>query len=149
MLNNIFYTNIEVTSNKDNNIAKTSKGIAVKIGDVWRIYDKDNKKIVDAGDINIEPISSYFPLPTTKLKEGNLIKDGSEYYFVKQIETSDCPMQTISLKTNEVKGVTPIKNFMGFECYLRVIALDDELNNVDQIDIKNWLFCQQCLDSLI
>ena len=148
MANNIFNTNLELSSISDENIASTTMGVAVKNGDSWRIYDKDKKKITEVGDMQIGKSHNCVLLPTTKLKEGNLIKDGSEYCFVKQIATHDSPMQTISVKTDEIKNVTPIKNFLGFECYLRVIVLDDDLNMVDEIDVKNWLFCRQCLDSL-
>ena len=53
MANNIFNMNMEFGPNKDENIASTLMGIAVKNGDSWRIYDKKKKEITDVGDMQL------------------------------------------------------------------------------------------------
>ena len=133
MSNNIFNMNLEFGPNKDNNIASTLMGVAVKNGDSWRIYDKKKKEITDVGDMQLGNLP-IFILPTTKLSEGDLIKDAGEYYFVIKVQAGST--QTLCAKTGEMKNVVPIKNILGFSCYSKVIALSDSLNIGDDFDIE-------------
>ena len=133
MANNIFNLNMEFGPNKDENIASTLMGIAVKNGDSWRIYDKEKKVITDIGDMQLGNFP-IFILPTTKLSEGDLIRDGGEYFFVTKVATPETPTQTLSVRTGESKSVVPIKNGLGFSCYSRVIALKDLLG--DDVDVE-------------
>lgn len=135
MANNIFNMNMEFGSNKDENIASTLMGVAVKNGDSWRIYDKKKKEITDVGDMQLGNLP-VFILPTTKLSEGDLIKDGGEYYFVTKVATSKTPTQTLSARTGEMKSVVPIKNVLGFSCYSKVITLSDSLNIGEDFDVE-------------
>lgn len=114
MANNIFNMNMEFGPNKDENIASTLMGVAVKNGDSWRIYDKKTKQITDIGDMQLGNLP-IFILPTTKLSEGDLIKDAGEYYFVMKVAAGST--QTLCAKTGEMKTVIPIKNVLGFSCY--------------------------------
>lgn len=131
--NNIFNMNLEFGPNKDENIASTLMGVAVKNGDSWRIYDKKKKKITDIGDMQLGNLP-IFILPTTQLSEGDLIKDAGEYYFVIKVEAGST--QTLCAKTGEMKTVIPIKNVLGFSCYSKVIALSDSLNMGDDFDVE-------------
>ena len=106
MANNIFNMNMEFGPSKDENIASTLMGVAVKDGDSWRIYDKKKKEITDVGDMQLGNLP-IFILPTTKLNEGDLIKDAGEYYFV--IKVAKGSTQTLCAKTGELKTVIPIK----------------------------------------
>mgnify|MGYP004616608837 CR=1 FL=1 len=131
--NNIFNMNLEFGPNKDENIASTLMGVAVKNGDSWRIYDKKKKEITDIGDMQLGNLP-IFILPTTQLSEGDLIKDAGEYYFVIKVEAGST--QTLCAKTGEMKTVIPIKNVLGFSCYSKVIALSDSLNMGDDFDVE-------------
>lgn len=133
MANNIFNMNMEFGPNKDENIASTLMGVAVKNGDSWRIYDKKKKEITDVGDIQLGNLP-IFILPTTKLNEGDLIKDAGEYYFVMKVAKGST--QTLCAKTGEMKIVIPIKNVLGFSCYSKVIALSDSINMGDDFDVE-------------
>ena len=135
MANNIFNMNMEFGPNKDENIASTLMGVAVKNGDSWRIYDKKKKEITDVGDMQLGNLP-IFILPTTKLSEGDLIKDAGEYYFVTKVATPKTPTQTLSARTGEMKSVVPIKNVLGFSCYSKVIALSDSINMGDDFDVE-------------
>ncbi|MCI8470302.1 MAG: hypothetical protein HFJ35_02230 [Clostridia bacterium] len=135
MANNIFNMNMEFGPNKDENIASTLMGVAVKDGDSWRIYDKKKKEITDVGDMQLGNLP-IFILPTTKLREGDLIKDDGEYYFVTKVATSKTPTQTLSARTGEMKSIVPIKNVLGFSCYSKVIAFSDSLNMDDDFDVE-------------
>lgn len=137
MANNIFNMNAaEFGPNKDENIASTLMGVAVKSGDSsWRIYDKKKKEITDVGDMQLGNLP-IFIFPTTQLSEGDLIKDDGEYYFVTKVATTKTPTQTISARTGEMKNVVPIKNILGFSCYSKVIALSDSLNMDDDFDVE-------------
>lgn len=135
MANNIFNMNMEFGPNKDENIASTLMGVAVKNGDSWRIYDKKKKEITDVGDMRLGNLP-IFILPTTQLSEGDLIKDAGEYYFVTKVATPKTPTQTLSARTGEMKSVVPIKNVLGFSCYSKVIALSDSLNMGDDFDVE-------------
>ena len=133
MANNIFNMNMEFGPSKDENIASTLMGVAVKNGDSWRIYDKKKKEITDVGDMQLGNLP-IFILPTTKLNEGDLIKDAGEYYFV--IKVAKGSTQTLCAKTGELKTVIPIKNVLGFSCYSKVIALSDSINMGDDFDVE-------------
>ena len=133
MVNNFFNMNMEFGPNNDENIASTLMGIAVKNGDSWRIYDKKKKVITDVGDMQLGNLP-IFILPTTKLAEGDLIKDAGEYYFVSKVQTEST--QTLCAKTGEIKTVIPIKNILGFSCYSKVIALSDSLNIGDDFNVE-------------
>jgi hypothetical protein len=136
MANNIFnMNNMEFGPNKDENIASTLMGVAVKNEGSWRIYDKVNKVITDVGDMQLGNLP-IFILPTTQLNEGDLIKDAGEYYFVTKVATPETPTQTLSAKTGELKSVVPIKNILGFSCYSKVIALSDSLNLGNDFDVE-------------
>ena len=135
MANNIFNMNMEFGPNKDENIASTLMGVAVKNGDSWRIYDKMKKEITDVGDMQLGNLP-IFILPTTQLSEGDLIKDAGEYYFVTKVATPKTPTQTLSARTGEMKSIVPIKNVLGFSCYSKVIALSDSLNMGDDFDVE-------------
>ncbi len=135
MANNIFNMNMEFGPNKDENIVSTLMGVAVKNGDSWRIYDKKKKKITDVGDMQLGNLP-IFILPSTKLSEGDLIKDTGEYYFVTKVATSKTMTQVLSARTGEMKSVVPIKNVLGFSCYSKVIALSDSLNIGDDFDVE-------------
>ena len=134
-MKNIFNINMEFGPIQDGNIASTIMGIAVKNGDSWRIYNKNKKKITDVGEMKLSNLPILI-LPTTKLREGDLIKDDGEYYFVTTVATSKTPTQTISARTGREKRVIPIKNLLGFSCYSKVIALSDWLNIGDDIDVE-------------
>ena len=131
--NNIFNMNMEFGPNKDENIASTLMGVAVKNGDNWRIYDKKKKEITDVGDMQLGNLP-IFILPTTKLNEGDLIKDAGEYYFVMKVAKGST--QTLCAKTGEMKTVIPIKNVLGFSCYSKIIALSDSFNMGDDFDVE-------------
>ena len=133
MANNIFNMNMEFGPSKDENIASTLMGVAVKNGDSWRIYDKKKKEITDVGDMQLGNLP-IFILPTTKLNEGDLIKDAGEYYFVMKVAKGST--QTLCAKTGEMKTVIPIKNVLGFSCYSKVIALSDSINMGDDFDVE-------------
>ena len=133
MANNFFNMNMEFGPNKDENIASTLMGVAVKNGDSWRIYDKKKKEITDVGDMQLGNLP-IFILPTTKLSEGDLIKDAGEYYFVMKVDAGST--QTLCAKTGEMKTVIPIKNVLGFSCYSKVIALSDSINMGGDFDVE-------------
>lgn len=132
MANN-FNINMEFGPNKDNNIASTLMGIAVKNGKSWRIYDKKKKQITDIGDTQLGNLP-IFILPTTKLSEGDLIRDAGEYYFVMKVKNGST--QTLCAKTGELKNIIPIKNVLGFSCYSKVIALSDSFNFSSDFDVE-------------
>lgn len=122
MANNIFNMNAELGLNKDESIAGTLMGTAVKNGDSWRIYSKDKQEITDVGDMQLGNFPTFI-IPTTKLSEGDLIKDAGEYYFVIKVEKGIT--RTLRAGTGEFKDIIPIKNVWGFSCYSKVISLSD------------------------
>ena len=134
MANNIFNMNMEFGQNKDENIASTIMGVAVKNGDNWRIYDKKKHEITDVGNMQLGNLP-IFVIPTTTLKEGDLIKDAGEYYFV--LKTNNVSTQTLCAKTGELKTVIPIKNVFGFSCYTKVIALSDSISMANDLNVEN------------
>ena len=147
MANNIFNMSMEFGQNKDENIASTLMGIAVKNGDSWRIYDKAKKEITDLGNMELSTLP-IFLVPSTKLSEGDLIKDSGEYYYATKVATSLVPTQLLSVKTGEMKNVVPIKNILGINCYSKVIALSDSFDlDVGGDDKTKNLLLMSCMTS--
>ena len=87
-----------------------------------------------------------FILPTTKLREGDLIKDAGDYYFVTKVATPKTPTQTLSARTGEMKSIVPIKNILGFSCYSKVIALSDSLNVSEDFDVEKLAIMSAMFD---
>ncbi len=133
MTNNVFNMNMEFGPNKDDSIASTLMGIAVKNGDSWRIYDKEKKEITDVGDMKLGNLP-IFIMPTTKLSEGDLIKDAGDYYFVMKVGVGTT--QTMCARTGELKTIIPIKNVLGFSCYSKVVAFSDSINMGTDFDME-------------
>lgn len=119
---NIFNLSMEMGPNTDENIASTIMGIAIKNGENWRIYDKESKEIIDIGNMPIESLPICI-IPTVELKEGDLIKDGGEYYFVLKVNKRFT--KTLCARTGEIKNIIPIKNILGVSCYSKVIDFND------------------------
>ena len=113
----------ELGQNKDDNIISTSMGIAVKNGDSYRIYDNKKMKSIDIANMQIDNLT-IFNFLSTKLNDGDLIKDNGEYYFVMKSENGT--NNFLYAKTGELKTVVPFKNALGFSCYSKVIALNAE-----------------------
>ncbi len=122
--NNMFGMNVEFGLNKDENLKSTLMGVAVKTDDGWRVYNQSKNEITDIGDMELGNLPIYI-IPTTKLKQGDLIKDGDEYYFVREVGDGGVN-RTLSVKTGEIKTVIPIKNVMGFGIYSKVKALTED-----------------------
>lgn len=141
--NNLFNMNMEFGPNKDENIASTIMGVAVKNGDSWRIYDKKKKEITDIGDMQLGNLP-IFIIPTTELKEGDLIKDSGEYYFVVKVDMRST--QTLCVKTGEMKTVIPIKNILGFSCYSKVIAFSDSIESDCDFDVEKMVLMSTMME---
>ena len=117
--NKPFGLDMEFGLNKDESIASTLMGVAVKAAEGWRIYNPEKHEITDIGEMKFGNFP-IFMLPTTKLKEGDLIKDSGEFYYVKEVEPE---IRAVSPKTGEIKTLIPTKNIMGFQIYTKVKAL--------------------------
>ena len=137
MGNNLLNMNMEFGLNRDKeNIASTLMGVAVKNDKSWRIYNKEKKEITDIGNLQLGNLP-IFILPTTKLNEGDLIKDDDEYYFVTNVATSEKPTtETLSARTGEIRYIMPVKNILGFSCYSKVVSLKDLLDIDDNFDVE-------------
>ena len=142
--NNFFNVNMEFGPNKDENIASTLMGVAVKDGENWRIYDKKKKSITDVGNIQIGNLP-IFIMPALELEEGDLIKEEGEYYFVTNFNNGET--ETLSAKTGEIKRVIPIKNILGFSFYSKVITLNDELDINEELDTETLLLMSSMMSS--
>ena len=144
--NNFFNVNMEFGPNKDENIASTLMGVAVKNGENWRIYDKKKKSITDVGNIQIGNLP-IFIMPALELEEGDLIKEEEEYYFVTNFNNGET--ETLSAKTGEIKRVIPIKNILGFSFYSKVITLNDELDINEELDTETLLLMSSMMSSAV
>lgn len=118
----VFNMYVEYGLSKDENLVSTLRGIAVKNGSSWCTYDKKKKEIVDLGTMQLENFP-IFIVPSTKTKEGDLIKDCGEYYFV--LETCAEGVEAVNARTGETKFIVPIRSIFGFSCFSRIIALFD------------------------
>ena len=129
----MFGLDLEFGFNKDENIASTLMGVAVKAAEGWRIYNPEKHEITDIGEMKLGNLP-IFVLPSTKLEEGDLIKDSGEYYYVKEVGTE---IKAVSPKTGEIKTLIPMKNIMGFRIYTKVKALVGGMK--EELDDKTML----------
>lgn len=130
---NMFGLNIEFGQNNDANLVSTLMGVAVKNNNSWRIYDKSKKQITDVGNMEIGGFP-IFIMPTTKLSEGDLIKENGEYYYV--MATENGTTKTICPTTGQIKTIVPTKNIFGISVYSKVVALCDCFSN-DEHKLSN------------
>ena len=121
---NIFGINMEFGMNTDENITSTFIGVAVKNGKSWRVYDKKKKTLTDIGDMSIGSLP-LFIMPSTKLEEGDLIKDDGGYYYVVQV--NDGNVKTLSAATGKMENVVPVDNILGIRFYSKVVTLAEDL----------------------
>lgn len=121
---NIFGINMEFGANSDENITSSLFGVAVKNGETWRVYNKEKKTLTDIGDMSIGSFPLYI-MPSSKLEEGDLIKDNGSYYYV--IESGDGNVKTVSAATGKIEEVIPVSNILGIRFYSKVMALTDGL----------------------
>ena len=121
---NIFGMNMEFGLNTDENITSTFIGVAVKNGESWRVYDKKKKTLTDIGDMSIGSLP-LFIMPSTKLEEGDLIKNDGGYYYVVQV--NDGNVKTLSAATGKMEEVVPVDNILGVRFYSKVIVLAEDL----------------------
>ena len=132
---NLLGINLEFGANNDENIASTVLGVAVKVsdssGEHWRIYDKDKGQITDLGKLKLGNLPIWI-LPTTKLEEGDLVKDSGEYYYVQKVQSGST--QTLCARTGELKEVIPIKNILGISVYSKIVAIGDAFKADSDID---------------
>ena len=134
--NTMFNIGIEYGPNKDENLASTLMGIAVKNGSSWRTYDKKKKEIVDLGSIQLGNFP-IFIVPSTKTKEGDLIKDCGEYHFV--LGTCTDGIEAVNARTGEMKFIVPIRSIFGFRCYSKIIALFDFNSVGEKLDAEELM----------
>lgn len=128
MTNNFLNINVEFGQNQDSNLVSTLMGVAVKYNGGWRIYDKIKKQITDIGEMQIGNLP-IFIVPTTKLSEGDLIKENGSYYYVRS--TKEETTETLCPKTGEIKTVVPVRNIFGINVYSKVISLGDSFINMN------------------
>ena len=121
---NIFGINMEFGMNTDDNITSTFIGVAVKNGKSWRVYDKKKKTLTDIGDMSIGSLP-LFIMPSTKLEEGDLIKNDGGYYYVVQV--NDGNVKTLSAATGKMEDVVPVDNILGIRFYSKVVTLAEDL----------------------
>ena len=121
---NIFGINMEFGMNTDENITSTFIGVAVKNGKSWRVYDKKKKTLTDIGDMSIGSLP-LFIMPSTKLEEGDLIKNDGGYYYVVQV--NDGNVKTLSAATGKMENVVPVDNILGIRFYSKVVTLAEDL----------------------
>lgn len=127
-MNNMFGLNIECGAITDENIASSILGVAVKVNDSWRIYDKENHTMTDLGNMNIESLPLWI-IPTADLAEGDLIKHDGEYYYVAEGPDSDDSTDTVmmvSASTGKVTEIVPMTNLLGLRLYSKVFTITDE-----------------------
>ena len=121
MKNNLFdFTMHQI---EDKNIASTLLGVAVKVDDSWRVYDKKKKEITDLGDVQL----GDFPLwviPAVKLAPGDIIIDDGKYCCV--TGKSD-RVHIVDISTGCAQNIVPVKNILGFSVYQKVVAVTDVL----------------------
>lgn len=132
--NNIFnMKNVGFGLNKDENIASTIMGIAIKKNDSWRIFNKEEKQITDYENTKIGNFP-IFIIPTIELKVGDVIKEDEEYYFI--TKAGDNEIEATSAITGVVRNIIPVKNFLGFEVYAKVMAITDQISLNAEKDMK-------------
>lgn len=135
---NIFGKNFEFGTNKDNNLCSTVMGVAVKSNGTWRIYDAENHKIKDVGNINLGNFP-VFLVPATSVSDGDLIKKDGEYYYVDSVDETG--IKTISAASGKVEASVAVDNLFGINIYTKVVAIGKDflVGESGKINIKKLL----------
>ncbi|MCI8272609.1 MAG: hypothetical protein HFJ55_00820 [Clostridia bacterium] len=114
--------NMQFGLNQAEDIASTPIGIAVRIGENWRLYDIIKNKVIDVKEPDFDNMPTFI-IPSVRLRVGDLIKDNDEYYFVVGAGLGITRVQ--STRTDEVKTELPTRNFLGTNCYLKIVTFDE------------------------
>lgn len=119
---NLFGTKMELGLSKDPNLVCTMLGVAVRTEDGnLHIYDKEKKKIVNTGDVELGNFP-IFLVPDTAIKVGDVIKrDDSNYCFVEKV-CDGGRIETVAPKEGEVRTLVPVENLLGWKLYTKVIC---------------------------
>lgn len=135
---NIFGMNFEFGTNKDETLCSTVMGIAVKSNGTWRIYDAENHKIKDVGNINLGNFP-VFLVPATSVSDGDLIKKDGEYYYVDSVDETG--IRTISAASGKVEASVAVDNLFGINIYTKVVAIGKDflVGESGKINIKKLL----------
>lgn len=134
--NNLYTISLEFGMNSDENIASTFMGIAVRSNGNWRIYDKEKNEITDLGGIELGNLPLCI-IPTTKLLEGDLIKENGEYYYVMEVAAG--VVKSMNAWTGEIKTAVPIKNILGINCYSKIVALIKPITINEDFDLEKLI----------
>lgn len=135
---NIFGMNFEFGTNKDENLCSTVMGVAVKSNGTWRIYDAENHKIKDVGNIKLGNFP-VFLVPATSVSDGDLIKKDGEYYYVDSVDETG--IKTISAASGKVEASVAVDNLFGINIYTKVVATGKDflVGESGKINIKKLL----------
>lgn len=135
---NIFGMNLEFGANKDDNLCSTVMGVAVKSNGTWRIYDAENHKVKDVGNIKLGNFP-VFLVPATSVSEGDLIKQDGEYYYVSLAD--DAGITTVSAATGKIETFVAVDNLFGINIYTKVVAIGKDflIGESGKLNIKKLL----------
>ena len=116
-----FDPNMKFGVSQDLNLASTmTAGIAIKNGKTWSVYNSRTQKLTEwNGKVGQNLL---LILPSISLKEGDLIRNDDEYYFV--VENNEDGVKALSASTGKIKNVGSAKNLSGSACYSKVIVLN-------------------------
>lgn len=137
---NILGQPIEFGIVQDPNISSTILGLAVKVNNNWRVFDKEKKSITDVMGLQL----GNFPImimPSTKLSMGDLIKENNEYLYVVEVNSSS--VKTLNVNTGVYQEISPVQNLFGINFYSKLITFEDKFKKVigtnGGFDIKSLL----------
>ena len=136
-MKNPFNIKWEFGINKDSNLTSTLMGVAVKVNESWRIYNKTKNEITNIGNLQFGNLP-IFIIPATKVDVGDLIKEDDGYYYVINNESM------LSAATGEIKRMIPTKNLFGFKVFVKVVAFSDSLNLGDELTGEKLAIMAMC-----
>ncbi len=117
------FLNLEFGANSDPNLVLTLDGkIAVKRGeDTFAAY-AEGDLMETLGELTIEAKGLIFNMPATKeqLAEGDLIKDGNRYLFVKEVTAEG--IKTVAPSSASNQSLVNVKNVLGINFYTKVVS---------------------------
>lgn len=131
---------IECGMNQDQNINSTIFGVAVKVGDSWRAFDKKNRSIQNIGNISL----GEFPvllMPSKKVNVGDLIKDAGQYLYVTEV-LANGNIKAISVEDGTISEHIPTQLIGGMKIFTKVVTLmDDVMDGKSDFGILMLMSC--------
>ena len=123
--NNFYGVDFDYGANRDDDLAATLLGVAVRDSQkgTWWTYDPIKKVHKNLANVKIGSFP-IFLLPATNVQPGDMIKKDGKYFWIREV-TADGTFKAIGALDGQVHEILPTESLIaGFNFYTKVVAMD-------------------------